>query len=55
MQLLTAISELNAYRALLADLQQSSGQTGSPAGFGRPRSVRLPLLARLHQDGTRQA
>jgi len=50
MQLLDAIRELGAYRALLADLQQDRKQTAPLTGLGLPRAARLPLLASLHHD-----
>jgi transcription-repair coupling factor (superfamily II helicase) len=50
MQILDTLSELPAYRDLLAGLQTSRGSTEPLAGLGLPRSARLPLVARLHQD-----
>ena len=63
MILLDAIGELPAYRNLLAGLQQmpdpqdgiadklsAVAHEGIREGLGLPRSARLPVVARLHQD-----
>jgi len=50
MNLLDAIGELPAYQDLLVDIRQSPEQTAPAPGLGLPRSARLPVVARLHQD-----
>jgi len=50
MQLLDKIGALPAYQSLLARLKEGLDTVDTAQGLGLPRSVRLPLVARLHQD-----
>jgi transcription-repair coupling factor (superfamily II helicase) len=50
MQLLDKIGALPAYQNLIARLKEGLDTVDTVQGLGLPRSVRLPLMARLHQD-----